>query len=486
MIRPTLNEAKTLAENNTIIPIALEIFSDMKTPIEVLRNIKRQSDDWFILESVNGADRWGRYSFLGYKPVREVFGIGDAITIVDKSSKTDLEPNAVSVIRAMISKYKSPRISELPPFTGGFVGYFAYDFVRHFIPDFKSIAKNDNGFRDFHLMLIDKVIAFDHFKQKIFLIVNVPAADIETGYIKGITELKDMEKMILDTEPHPKDAPSVCGEFSPLYSETDFIEMVDTVKSHIVDGDILQAVISNRHEAPFKGSLMNTYRMLRTINPSPYMVHMRIGDIELACASPETLVALRDGEISSFPLAGTCPRGQTDAEDKALINALLHDEKELGEHDMLVDLAKNDIGKVSASGSVRVSEYRQIKRFSHVSHISSCVQGNLRKGVDALDVIAATFPAGTLSGAPKKRTCEIIDAVEDVKRGVYGGAIGYIDFTGNMDMCIGIRMAVLKDEKVYVQAGAGIVADSVPEKEYQETRYKASAVMEALKQSGEI
>jgi anthranilate synthase component 1 len=299
-------------------------------------------------------------------------------------------------------------------------------------------------------------------------------------------ELKDIEKSILEPAAHAEEEASVCGEFSASFTEETFAEMVAKVKRHIVEGDIFQAVVSNRFMAPFSGSLMNTYRFLRTINPSPSMVYMRLDDMEIACSSPETLVSLRNGEVGSFPLAGTCPRGATNEEDCANIEALLQDEKELAEHDMLVDLARNDVGKVSRFGSVKLREYRQIKRFSHVSHIASHVTGDLREGIDAIDVIASALPAGTLSGAPKKRACEIIDAAEGMKRGVYGGAIGYIDLAGNMDMCIGIRMAVLKDGNVYVQSGAGIVADSVPEKEYRETQNKARAVMEALKNSGEV
>ena len=486
MIRPTLEEAKRLAPECTIVPIALEIFSDQKTPLEVLRNIKRQSDCWYILESVNDGANWGRYTFLGCKPVMTVCGTGRSVTVTNGMFKTEKDANPVGVIRETLAKYKSPRIPYLPPFTGGLAGYFAYDFVQHFIPGLTLRAANEEGFPDFQLMLVDKVIVFDHFKQKIYIIANIPVADIENSYVKGVMELKDLEKMILGTAAHPGEEAWLGGEFLPAFTEDEFKEMVKKVQRHIIEGDIFQAVIANRFKAPFRGSLLNTYRILRTINPSPYMVHMRLGDLEIACASPETLISLRDGELSSFPLAGTCPRGKTAPEDAALCEALLRDEKELAEHDMLVDLARNDVGKVSRLGSVEVRGYRQIKKFSHVSHISSQVVGRLREGLDALDVIAATLPAGTLSGAPKKRACEIIDAVEGLKRGVYGGAIGYIDFAGNLDLCIGIRMAVLKDGEVYVQSGAGIVADSVPEKEYQEVSNKARAIMEALKNSGEV
>ena len=485
MIIPSPEEAKKLSRGCTLVPIALEIFSDQKTPIDILRNIRRHGGSCFILESVNGGEGWGRYTFLGYEPVMSVCGTGDSVVFKKGVTETKEERNAMEVVRELVAKYKSVRNPDLPPFTGGFVGYFAYDFVRHCIPGLKPLARNDEGFRDFHLMFIDKVIAFDHFKQKIYIIVNIPSENVGNDYIKSVEKLKDIERMIL-AGPQPAEEPSFCGEFSAHFTESDFKKMVSDVKSHIFEGDIFQAVVSNRFKAPFWGSLLNVYRTLRTINPSPYMVYMRLDDMEIACSSPETLATLRDGVVSSFPLAGTCPRGKTEEEDAALIEALLHDEKELAEHDMLVDLARNDVGKVSRFGSVKVCEYRQIKRFSHVSHISSHVTGELREGADALDVITATLPAGTLSGAPKKRACEIIDEAESTKRGVYGGAIGYIDFAGNMDMCIGIRMAVLKEGNVYVQAGAGIVADSVPEKEYIETHNKAKAVMKALKEGGSL
>ncbi len=486
MIKPSMDEARLLSKNYNMIPIMLEIFADVKTSIETLKAIRAKSKCCYILESVNDGNSWGRYSFLGYDPVMSINGTNGIITVKDGSGKKTELGDAIGLIRETLTKYKSPRISYMPPFTGGFVGYLSYDFVRNFIPGLVLNAKNNGKFQDFNLMLMDRVIAFDHFKQKIYLIVNVSADDLETSYVEGVIKLKDMEKIILDENPPAKERLPVCGKFSPAFTPEEFTEMVEKVKGHIKEGDIFQAVISNRFTAPFNGSLLETYRTLRTTNPSPYMVYMRTDDMEIACASPETLVSLQDGEVNSFPLAGTCPRGKTDEEDKALTAALLSDEKELAEHDMLVDLARNDVGKISEFKTVQVKEYRQIKRFSHVSHISSRVSGKLAEGLDAIDVIAAALPAGTLSGAPKKRACEIIDAVEGMKRGVYGGAIGYIDFAGNMDMCIGIRMAVLKDGNVFVQSGAGIVADSVAEKEYHETRHKARAVMEALTNSGEV
>ncbi|MGI6004011.1 MAG: anthranilate synthase component I family protein [Christensenellales bacterium] len=485
MITPRLQEAKALARENSIVPVAMEMFSDVKTSIEILKNIRRNSDFWYILESVSGGDNWGRYSFLGYDPAMTVSCEGGVLAVKNGISETVEDEDPIGYLKALLARYRSPRIEGLPPFTGGLVGYFAYDFAQHFIPGLKLRAADAEGFKDFHLMLMDKVVAFDHFRQKIYLMVNVPAKDMDTGYIRAVTQLKDMQRMILDDLPS-RESPSICGQFTASFTKEQFEQMVLKVKHHITEGDIFQAVVSNRFTADFRGDLMQTYRVLRTTNPSPYMVYMRLDDMEIACSSPETLVSLQGGEISSFPLAGTCSRGKTLREDEALAEALLNDQKELAEHDMLVDLARNDVGKVSRFGSVQVRAYRQIKRFSHVSHIASHVTGELREGLDAIDVIAATLPAGTLSGAPKKRACEIIDDVESIKRGVYGGAIGYIDFAGNMDMCIGIRMAVLKDGRVSVQSGAGIVAASVPEKEYRETQNKARAVIEALQYAEEV
>jgi len=480
MIKPALDEAKILAEGNTVIPIAMEMYSDVKTSVEILRNIRSRSDRFYILESVTGSDSWGRYSFLGYNPTVTVRGRDGSITIQNGGAPTVREGSPMEVLREMLGRYKSPRIPYLPPFTGGFVGYFAYDCVKYFIPTLTLNAADKEDFDDFHLMLMDKVIAFDHFRQKIYLVVNIATDDLENNYIKGVTTLKDMERMILSETPPEPPRENSCGAFTSAFSKEQYCAMVDKAKAHILEGDIFQVVLSNRYEAPFQGDLLETYRILRTTNPSPYMVYFHFGDMEIAGASPETLISLKDGVVNTFPLAGTCTRGKTEEEDKALIAALLADPKEGAEHDMLVDLGRNDLGRISKFSTVEVEEYRQVKKFSHVSHIASKVTGAIREDMDAVDAVAATLPAGTLSGAPKKRACQIIDGLEGVRRGAYGGAMGYIDFTGNMDLCIGIRMAVAKNGKVFVQSGGGIVADSVPEREYQETLNKARAVMNAL------
>lgn len=479
MFYPTLEEAKRLSQGHTVVPVAMELYADIRTPIEILRALRGGSEHFFILESVGGGDSWGRYSFLGYSPKLVVTGRDGVVTMRGGAAETRPATDPLSCLREMLAAYRSPRVEGLPPFTGGFVGYFSYDFVKYVVPSLTLNAADTEGYDDFGLMLIDRVIAFDHFRQKIFLIVNVPSHNIESSYIEGVAALKDMERLVLEQAPPDDSGCSRCGAFTPAFSEERYREMAGEVKRYIREGDVFQAVLSNRFTAPFQGSLLQAYRNLRTTNPSPYMVYMHMDDLELACASPETMVTLRDGHLDSFPLAGTRPRGGAE-EDAALAEELLADPKELAEHDMLVDLARNDLGKVSEFGTVRVEEYRTIKRFSHVMHIASRVSGRLREGCDALDAVAAALPAGTLSGAPKKRACELIDGLENLRRGPYGGAVGYIDFAGNMDLCIGIRMAVLKNGRVSVQAGAGIVADSDPAAEYRETRSKAQAVLDAL------
>ena len=315
------------------------------------------------------------------------------------------------------------------------------------------------------------------------MIANAPTENLEQTYPQAIQEIADMKKLIQTGTPK-KHIPGVLrSEFKPLFDKTTFCHMVERAKQYIREGDIFQVVLSNRLEAEFEGSLLDTYRVLRTLNPSPYMFYFSSDAIEIAGASPETLVKLKDGELHTFPLAGTRPRGLTQEDDERLMQELLTDEKERAEHNMLVDLGRNDLGRISRFGSVTVEKYMSIEKYSHVMHIGSTVRGELREGLTAVDAIDSVLPAGTLSGAPKLRACEIINELEQNKRGIYGGAIGYLDFTGNLDTCISIRLAFKKNGKVFVRSGAGIVADSVPETEYQECINKAKAVMYALNQA---
>lgn len=481
-INLTTDEVKQIASTGDydIIPICTELLSDIKTPVQVLRSLMKVSEHCYMLESVEDNERWGRYSFLGFEPKFIITCSDGKMRVGDKEFQTD---NPDKHIREVLSKYKSPVIEGMPTFTGGLVGYFSYDYLKYSEPTLRLDAKDTEGFKDVDLMLFDKVIAFDNLKSKIILIANVSTQNIDAGYGWAVEELRRMEELVRHGEPKKDIGGHMTSEIKPLFSKEEYCGMVEKAKHHIYEGDIFQIVLSNRLEAEYEGSLLNTYRVLRTLNPSPYMFYFSGTDMEVAGASPETLVKLENGVLHTFPLAGTRPRGKTAEEDAQLEKELLADPKELAEHNMLVDLGRNDLGKISRFGTVEVEKYHCIEKYSHVMHIGSTVRGQIREDKDALDAVDAVLPAGTLSGAPKLRACQIINDLENNKRGIYGGAIGYIDFTGNLDTCIAIRIAYKKNGKVFVRSGAGIVADSVPEKEYQECINKAAAVVKALEEA---
>ena len=481
-IRPdleyVLKEAKS--EKYRVMPVSCEMLSDFITPIEAMRILKNVSSHCYMLESAQQGEKWGRYTFLGYDPKMDITCVDGRLSASHMEIKTQAPSE---VLRQILADYKSPRLDYLPSFTGGLVGYFSYDYLFYSEPTARRQTEDSEGFKDMDLMLFDKVIAFDHMKQKIILIVNMRLSDGETGYNKAVMELKQMADLLRNGKKKQEQPGRLLGEVRPLFEKERFCSMVESAKHYIREGDIFQIVLSNRLSAPFEGSLFNTYRMLRTINPSPYMFYFSGTDVEVAGASPETLVKLENGVLHTFPLAGTRPRGKTEAEDKALEAGLLADEKELAEHNMLVDLGRNDLGRISQFGTVEVERLHDIVRYSHVMHIGSTVRGIIREDRDALDAIEAVLPAGTLSGAPKIRACQLIGELENNKRGIYGGAIGYIDFTGNMDTCIAIRIAYKKNGRVFVRSGAGIVADSVPEKEFEECMNKARSCLSALEQA---
>ena len=482
-IRPSLEEVRQIAAAGTydVLPVSTEILSDFTTPIETLRILKNVSKHCFLLESAQADETWGRYTFLGFDPKLDITCVGGEINgVLDAGRVKYVTGNPADYLREVLSRYKSPRFDYLPPFTGGLMGYFSYDYLGYSEPSVRVPVEDTEHFRDVDLMLFDQVIAFDHIRQKIVLISNMELDEPETNYNKAVWKLKQLRELLRTGEKKDEPGGHLTGGVTALFDQARFCAMVEKAKDHIREGDIFQIVLSNRLSAPFEGSLLNTYRLLRTINPSPYMFYFSGTDVEVAGASPETLVKLEDGILHTFPLAGTRPRGKTEAEDRALETELLADEKELAEHNMLVDLGRNDLGKISKFGTVQVEKLRSVERFSHVMHIGSTVRGEIRDGCDALDAIAAVLPAGTLSGAPKIRACQLIGALEGNKRGIYGGAIGYIDFTGNMDTCIAIRLVYKKNGTVYVRSGAGIVADSVPETEYQECLNKARAALSAL------
>jgi len=479
MLNLTIDQVRAYSKDEyDIVPLAMELLSDVKTPVETLRILMNVSKHCYMLESAADNENWGRYTFLGYNPKLVITCTNGKMKIGDLELETK-DPN--QYIRQVLSRNRSPKVPGLPSFTGGLVGYFSYDYLKYAEPSLNLDAKDTEGFKDVDLMLFDKVIAFDNVRKKIILIANISLNNLETEYNRAELELAQMRELILHGSPKKIEKGRMKSEMIPYFSKDEFCDMVNKAKGHIVEGDIFQIVLSNRLGAEYEGSLFDTYRILRTINPSPYMFYFSGDDMEVAGASPETLVKLENGILHTFPLAGTRPRGKTPEEDKALEEELLADEKELAEHNMLVDLGRNDIGKISKFGSVEVEKYHCIERFSHVMHIGSTVRGEIRDDLDALDAINSILPAGTLSGAPKIRACQLINDLEDNKRGIYGGAIGYIDFTGNLDTCIAIRIAYKKNNKVFVRSGAGIVADSVPEKEYQECINKAAAVVKALK-----
>ena len=479
IIKPDKDEVMRLAATGEYkgLPLSVEILSDERTPIEVLRILKNVSRHCYLLESVTEHENWGRYSFLGYDP-KECVTVKDGMLKIGSLQFHTDDPGRY--ISEVAQNHRSPSFSYLPPFTGGLVGYFSYDFIKYAEPSLNLDAEDTEGFMDADLMLFDKVIAFDNFRQKMILMVNISLEDPEAEYNRGAWELEQMVRLIREGTQAPASPGKLTGEVKALFDEAKYCEMVERAKHHILEGDIFQIVLSNRLEAPFEGSLLGTYRMLRTVNPSPYMFYFSSSDLEVAGASPETLVKLQNGVLHTFPLAGTRPRGKTEEEDLALEKELLADEKELAEHSMLIDLGRNDLGKISKFGTVEVECSYDVHRYSHVMHIGSTIRGIIQETGSAMDAVAAVLPAGTLSGAPKIMACELINQLENNHRGIYGGAVGYLSFTGNLDTCIGIRLAYKKNGIVYVRSGAGIVADSVPAKEYRECINKAAAVLKSL------
>ena len=391
-IYPTLEEVRELAADGRydVVPLSCEILSDFTTPIETMRVLKAVSTHCYMLESAQANERWGRYTFLGYDPKMEITCIDGKMKAGDLQILTD---NPSAYLRQLLAEYRSPRLQGLPPFTGGLVGYFSYDYLGYSEPRVRCEVEDSEAFKDVDVMLFDKVIAFDNVRQKIILIVNMKLRDIEGGYQKASAELTQLAGLLKNGKKAQEKGGRLCGEVTPLFDKSAYCAMVEKAKNHIREGDIFQIVLSNRLSAPFEGSLLNTYRVLRTINPSPYMFYFSGTDVEVAGASPETLVKLENGVLHTFPLAGTRPRGKTEAEAIALEKELLADEKELAEHNMLVDLGRNDLGKISRFGTVKVEKLHSVERYSHVMHIGSTVRGEIREDRDALDAIEAVLPA---------------------------------------------------------------------------------------------
>ena len=489
-VRPSLEEvSKLCASGYCRVPVTRELYSDGFTTIEVMRRLRAASDHVFLLESAEVDQHWGRYSFLGYDPSMEITCLDGELSVRTGigTGRGQVERRHVehpgSFLREVLAQNRSPQLEGFPPFCGGLVGYFAYDYLKYAEPTLRRPDLGHEDFLDMDLMLFDKVIAFDSYRQRVILIASAYANDVEASYEKARRNLDEMERLMRSGERKHFAPLRLEDDLTPRFSRKQFEDMVRTAQHHIHEGDIFQVVLSNPLTAPAQGSLFDTYRVLRCTNPSPYMFYFTSDDVEIAGASPETLAKLTDGRLYTYPLAGTRPRGATRAEDDALEAELLHDEKELAEHNMLVDLGRNDLGRIARIGSVEVERYQEVLRFSHVMHIGSTVSAVIADGRDAVDAVDSILPAGTLSGAPKLRACQIIQDLEGAKRGIYGGAIGYLDFAGNLDTCIGIRLAYKKNGEVCVQSGAGIVYDSVPEREFEECQNKARAVVGALREA---
>ena len=482
----SLDEFRALAAEGNLIPLYREILADYETPVSAFAKIDH-GPTAYLLESVTGGENWARYSFLGSGSsavIREEKG-DLVLTRGKKSLRIRSRGNPLERLRELMQEYRPVTVPGLPRFVGGAVGYFSYDMVRTF-EELPALRKDSLGLPDFAFLLTDTLLIFDNVSQKITVVANAylestKERDIRDAYRHATARI---EKMIARLK-RPMRQPRQKRRRKPItftsnMNRADFEKMVTRTKEYIRAGDIVQAVLSQRWETQIHTTPFQLYRALRVINPSPYMYYLRVAGVELVGSSPETLVRCEDGQISLRPIAGTRRRGQTQEEDHELGRRLLADEKERAEHVMLVDLGRNDVGRVAARGSVKVDSLMQVERYSHVMHIVSQVTGQLEKGKSVYDVTRACFPAGTVSGAPKIRAMEIIEELEPTRRGPYAGAVGYVGFSGNMDMCINIRTVVIKGRQAYIQAGAGIVADSIPEHEYEETCNKARAMMKAI------
>lgn len=482
---PDKTEFLKRAKLGNLVPIYREILADMETPVSAFRKMAT-GDYTFLLESVEGGERLARYSFLGSDPFCVIRCKGRVVNVWEDGQAQECQLSAgqdpLEILKTILARYTWVGGEDLPRFAGGCVGYIGYDAVRFFekLPD---TTTNDKGFDDCVFMLTDSLLIFDHVQHRLKVLVNARIEDdAEAAYNKAVDKIETLIKRLEQplAIPHPPGRGAGEVKMTPNVSKEQFESAVTKCKEYITSGDVVQVVLSQRLSAPVKAEPFDIYRALRSLNPSPYMYYLSLGDMDVVGSSPEILVRLEDGIVTTRPIAGTRHRGRSMDEDLALEKELLADEKERAEHIMLVDLGRNDIGRVSQFGSIRVDDLMTIERYSHVMHIVTNVSGTLGSGRDAFDVMRAAFPAGTVSGAPKIRAMEIIDELETTRRGPYAGALGYFGFSGDMDMAITIRTIFIKDGEAIVQAGAGIVADSVPEREYHECMNKARALLKAL------
>ena len=484
MVRPDYKEFSRLAQDSTLVPVTKSVTADLQTPVSAFLAIAGQEPRAFLLESVEGGEKIGRYTFLGARPYMVVTAHDRQITIERGKEHRKFSGNIFEVLRDLLGQHRPAHMDGLPPFTSGAVGFFAYDVVRQ-LEKLPFRAKVDTRTPDCVMMFFDRLLAFDHLRHQIHLIA---AADLtrespRAAYDRALRDIAALEKR-LAASVRPRNVRRVrkTGPFKvkPVTSRQQFLDSVRRAKEYIAAGDIFQVVLSQRFDFEPETAPLNIYRALRTVNPSPYLYFLRMDDTHILGSSPEMLVRVNGRRLEYRPIAGTRPRGANDAEDKRLEDELRQDEKERAEHVMLVDLGRNDVGRVSEYGSVKVRELMYVERYSHVMHLVSAIEGCLRPELSALDAFAACFPAGTLSGAPKVRAMEIIEELEPVRRGVYGGSVLYADFVGNLDSCIAIRTMVMDKHRASLQAGAGIVADSIPEREHEECLNKAKAALRAV------
>jgi anthranilate synthase component 1 len=482
MKQTTFEEFADLARRGTFVPVCREIMADLLTPVSAFLKIAELSDYAFLLESVEGGEHVGRYSFLGKDPFLVLRGRGGRATIDQAGVRTERSEPFIDVLRALMAEFQAPVVPGLPRFTGGAVGYVDYDTAEWFEPVVrleKPLLDRDQA----AFMVFDTVLAFDHVKHRILAIANArlrPGEDQRSLYEFACAKIDFLERELERNLSRPDRRASQGLDVRANQTRDEFETSVRRIQEDIAAGEIYQAVLSQRFEATTNAPPFDVYRALRHINPSPYMFFLRMGRDAIIGASPEMLVRVEGNHVETHPIAGTRRRGATADEDQRLAEELRRNEKERAEHVMLVDLGRNDIGRVAETGSVRVPQFMALERYSHVMHLVSRVEGKLAADCDRLDALVATFPAGTLTGAPKIRAMQIIGALEPTRRGLYGGAVGYLDFAGNLDCCIAIRTITMRESRAEVQAGAGIVADSEPAAEYEETRDKAQALLQAL------
>lgn len=488
MFYPSYEEVKELAKEYNVIPVSMQVYADMETPISLFKRFG--GTDSFLLESVEGGEKWARYSFIGRNPYMKITGRDKKVKIETRNQCSTFDNNPIEVLKQIMKDFRAPKLKNMPRFSGGAMGFIGYDIVR-FYEKLPAGKENDTGVPDFEFMLTDEIIAYDHLSQKIHIIVNLHADEqLEREYISVTQRIKEIYSQIktsrskLEPEAVNMDLKEEIRLKGSLTKE-EYCIGVERAKEHIKKGDVFQVVLSQRFEIETRQEPLNIYRALRIINPSSYMYFINFDDYSIIGSSPERLVRVEDGIVETCPIAGTRRRGKNEKEDRELEKELLEDQKELAEHTMLVDLGRNDVGKAAKFGTVKVKNPMHIERYSHVMHIVTDVEGELKEEKDCFDALAGIMPAGTLSGAPKVMAMTIIDTIEKTKRGPYGGAIGYIGFDGTMDTCITIRTLVYKKGKAFFQAGAGIVADSVPEKEYEECLKKAEALIKAIREAGE-